>query len=65
MSGPFNNKHQEENAKAEQIGAAIAIVWFLTLFVLLPLAILFPPVLILVGAGIIWAINRMVQNRKK
>lgn len=25
MSGPLNNKYQEENAKAEQIGAGIAL----------------------------------------
>ena len=25
MSGPLNNNYQEENAKAEQIGAAIAM----------------------------------------
>jgi hypothetical protein len=25
MSNQFNNKYQEENAKAEQIGAAIAV----------------------------------------
>ena len=25
MNNQFNNKHQEENAKAEQVGAAIAV----------------------------------------
>jgi len=25
MSNPYNNKYQEENAKAEQIGAGIAL----------------------------------------
>lgn len=36
MSGPLNNRYQEENAKAEQIGAGVALgcVSLVALFVL-------------------------------
>ena len=60
----WNNTATERNAKAEQWGAAIAILWFLTLFVLLPLAIFFPPILFLVGAGIIFLISKKIEARK-
>ena len=64
MAGKFNNDHQEENAKAEQIGAAIAIFWFIIFFICLPIAILFPPSIFLMIAAICWIIVKRQSNRK-
>ena len=64
MSNQFNNKYQEENAKAEQMGAGIAILWFLILFICLPIAILFPPSIFLMIAAVIWIIVKRQNNRK-
>lgn len=55
--------YQQENAKAEQIGAAIAILWFIVFFITLPLVILFPPLIIPIVFGIIWVIKRYRTNR--
>jgi hypothetical protein len=40
MSNEFNNRYQEENAKAEQIGAAIAVGCFGIPLVLLVLVLM-------------------------
>jgi hypothetical protein len=66
MSGPLNNNHQEENAKAEQWGAAIAILWFLGLFIMLPIVILFPPAglfFIAIGFWIYATRKKNLKNR--
>lgn len=57
--------YQQENAKAEQTGAAIAILWFIAFFIGLPLVILFPPLIVPIIAGVIWVFYRLNQTKTK
>lgn len=63
MSGPLNNNHQEENAKAEQIGAGIGCLWFIALFVCIPLIIVWPPSFFLMVGAAVWIVYRMQQTK--
>lgn len=60
----WNKTATEQNAKAEQIGMAIAIAWFIGLFIALPLCILFPPLIVPIVAGIVWVIYRLNKTKK-
>ena len=61
----WNKTATEQNAKAEQTGMAIALIWFFSLFILLPLAIMFPPIIFVIIGGLIWVFMRMKNNNKK
>ena len=61
----WNKTATEQNAKAEQMGMAIAILWFVGLFIALPLVILFPPLIIPIVFFVIWVIVRLNQTKKK
>ena len=56
--------YQEQNAKAEQVGAGLACLWFIIFFITLPLVILFPPLIIPIIAFVIWVIIRLNQTKK-
>jgi Mn2+/Fe2+ NRAMP family transporter len=61
----WNKTSTEQNAKAEQIGMGIAIIWFVGFFIALPLCILFPPLIVPIVLGIIWVIMTYRKNNPK
>lgn len=61
----WNKTSTEQNAKAEQMGAAIAVLWFIAFFIALPLCILFPPLIVPIVLGIVWVVMTYRKNNPK
>lgn len=61
----WNNTASEQNAKAEQLGAALGCLWFVAVFLCIPIIILFPPSFFIFVGIAVWVVYRMQQTKQK